>query len=193
VLADGRVVVLSERLRALVDREGIVVEYDSPLAEAGGHGLEGLAVRALVDGSSRLAVLWEGGYPENARMQPQMHRLIGRAMRPLIVVHDLKKNQRLGLLRLAQASKVTEVRVPSPSGEEPDAQRFRAPDLVWATWSKEHGVENGFIVLISSVNAIGTPEYLYHWLLRFTLDGEPVGEPLDLDALAPPELQRVNW
>ncbi|MCP5119133.1 MAG: hypothetical protein GY953_50675, partial [bacterium] len=62
VLADGRLVLLSERLRSIVGEDGMVAEYDYPLAEVGRRGLEGLAVRSLPDGSSRIAALWEGGY-----------------------------------------------------------------------------------------------------------------------------------
>src|SRR5262245_46936237 len=44
VLADGRIVLLSERLRSLVDEHGVVMEYDDPLTEIGERGLEGLAI-----------------------------------------------------------------------------------------------------------------------------------------------------
>ncbi|MBZ0267263.1 hypothetical protein K8I85_03845, partial [bacterium] len=63
VLADGRIVALSEDLAAIVDENGIVARYDDRMRELGGRGTEGLAVRALPDGSSRVAVCWEGGYP----------------------------------------------------------------------------------------------------------------------------------
>jgi len=193
VLADGRVVVLSERLRALLDSQGVVVEYDPLLAEVGRRGLEGLAVQHLPGGSSRIAVLWEGGYPEYGDLHPQLRNSAGHsALRPLVLVHDLKKDQRLRGLRLTDAANVVELHVPLPAGQEPEAQRFRAPDLVWASWMGRRGQEIGFIVLISSLNSSGLREYRYHWLLRFTLAGEPVGEPLDLDRLAP-ELKGVNW
>jgi hypothetical protein len=187
-------VVLSERLRALIDNKGIVVEYDSPLGEVGKRGLEGLAVQPLPDGGSRIAVLWEGGYPEYDEVQTQLRLSIGRmAMRPLVLVHDVKRNQIVGRLRSIHASRLVELRVPLPEGQEPAAQRFRAPDLAWAEWEIECGWTSGFIVLISSLNSAGNREYRHHWLLRFDLEGEPVGEPLDLDALVPAALKGANW
>ena len=61
VLADGRIVVLSERLRSIIGTQGVIAEYDYPLTEIGRRGLEGLAVKPLPGGASRIAVLWEGG------------------------------------------------------------------------------------------------------------------------------------
>jgi hypothetical protein len=82
------------------------------------------------------------------------------------------------------------LRVPHPEGEEPAAQRFRVPDLVW----HRQGDAWGFIALLSSENAEGAKHYAYHWLLRFDAEGAPVGDPLDLDALVPdPSLRRRNW
>src|SRR5437763_604812 len=40
VLADGRVVALSERLRSLIGDKGLVLQYDDPLSELGERGLE---------------------------------------------------------------------------------------------------------------------------------------------------------
>ncbi len=57
VLADGRVVVISERLRSMVSKDGVVVGYDDPFAEFGERGLEGLAVRKVDDKTSKVAVL----------------------------------------------------------------------------------------------------------------------------------------
>jgi hypothetical protein len=57
VLADDRVVVLSERLRALIGMEGVIAEYGTPLTEFGNRGLEGVAVRRLSNGISKVAVL----------------------------------------------------------------------------------------------------------------------------------------
>jgi hypothetical protein len=52
VLADGRIVVLSERLRALFSADGVLTDYDAALSEFGKRGLEGLAVRRLSDDCS---------------------------------------------------------------------------------------------------------------------------------------------
>jgi len=57
VLADRRVVALSERLRSLIGGSGLVVQYDDPLSELGERGLEGLGVRAGHNGFSEVAVL----------------------------------------------------------------------------------------------------------------------------------------
>jgi hypothetical protein len=93
-LADGRVVALSERLRALVDDQGIVAEYGGPLTEFGNRGLEGLAVRPLPNGDSKVAVLWEGGYPEYYLVPDQLKAVVGRLpLRPVIWVHDLPHGQ----------------------------------------------------------------------------------------------------
>lgn len=140
VLADGRVVVLSERLRALVEAEGLVVEYGSPLTEFGNRGLEGVAVLPGEDGSSRVAVLWEGGYPEYEQMPRQLRAGVGRpSLRPIIWIHTVArgksglqvKDSHTGL----QGVHTIELQVPVPDGiEPPDGQRFRAPDLVWHRW-----------------------------------------------------------
>lgn len=194
VLADGRVVVLSERLRALLGRTGVVAQYEHPLAEFGGRGLEGVAVKRLPNGSSRVAVVWEGGYPEYHRVNPQLQAGSGRrALRPIILVHDLTRGQSGFLVRMAEARRLIELEVPVPEGAEPEAQRFRAPDLVWCKWAGDGREEEGFIVLLSSQTGTDAPQFHHHWLQRFSWDGKPVGEPLDLDAVAPPDLKGVNW
>ncbi len=194
VLADGRVAALSERLRALVGEDGLIAEYQPQLAEFGNRGLEGLAVECHADGSSRVAVLWEGGYPEYEQVPIALHEAAGRvAMSPIILVHDLRRGESGIKVLMLDALNVIELRVPIPPGAPPGAQRFRAPDLVWCDWSSDEGEQRGFIVLLSSQNSAGKREYLYHWLQRFTLDGEPVGEPVDLDLLVPRELKGLNW
>jgi hypothetical protein len=193
VLADERVVVLSERLHALIGEEGVIVDYDSPLTEIGNRGLEGLAIRHLEDKSSYVAVLWEGGYPVREDMPLRLPKCIGRhATRPVIFIHLLGANERLGWLKKDQGCGIVDLEVPQPSGQEPDAQRFRAPDLVWHKLGEK---EWGFIVLLSSQNSpeSGKPEYLYKWLQQFTIGGKPVGEPLDIDSRAPEELKGANW
>lgn len=194
-LADGRMVVLSERLRGLADDQGLVVEYDYPLTEYGRRGLEGLAVRALPDGSSRVAVLWEGGYPDLGSLNPQLEtRTGGRPLSPIVFIHDIAPGARPGRVRWSEGVGYALLQVPILEGEEPEAQRFRAPDLVWYRLGGDGGEpEWGFLVLMSSQNRVEHPEYAHHWLQRFRVDGTPVGEPLDLADFVPPHLAHANW
>jgi len=188
LLADGRVVILSERLRALFSAEGIVAEYASSFAEFGGRGLEGLAIRPLAEQRSQVAVLSEGGYPDYERVPAQLRQAVGRKpLRPVIQIHRLLPRDHA--IRI-EATHLVELDVPLPAGRPPRAQRFRAPDLVW-----HRGPDGklGFIVLLTSLNSEGKRQYLYHWLQRFALDGSRVGEPLDLNQVAPPKLKGANW
>ncbi len=188
VLGDGRVVVLSERLRALFGPDGVVASYDAPLAEFGKRGLEGLAVRPMPDGTSRVAVLWEGGYPDYEGVPAQLRRKVGRqAMRPIVLIHTLRPGDVDILIR---SSNFIELRAPRPKGRAPGGQRFRAPDLVW---HREANGTWGFIVLMSSFNSKGERKYQYHWLQRFTRSGKPIGPPIDIDLIAPPEWNGTNW
>ena len=190
VLADGRIVALSERLRSLVDDGGIVAEYDSLFSEVGKRGLEGLAIRPLAKQASRIAVMWEGGYPETSSLPARLRAVRApQPLLPLVLVHDLAAHGRAGRLKLANAVSTVELDVPHLPGEEPAAQRFRAPDLVWTRL----GEAWGFLVLITSQNAGPNPTYQYHWLQRFTLDGKRYGEPLDLAKLAPAAHAAANW
>ncbi len=187
VMADGRVALLSERLRSLVSDSGIIAEYDSELAEMGKRGLEGLAIRPLPGGASRVAVVWEGGYPDFGRLPRRAGA--GNAWLPLIVVHDVPRNGHVGRVRLKDAIASIELSVPRPAGEEPAAQRFRAPDLVWTKLRSDWG----FIVLLSSQNGLAQPTFTYKWLQRFDMEGRPFGQPLDLANLFPAALAGVNW
>ena len=193
-LADGRLVFLSERLRSLVGEEGPIAEYDSLLGEFANRGLEGVAVRPLPGGVSHIAVVWEGGYPDYASVPLSMRDIMGRrAMRPLVVVHDLNSGVRGVELKARDAKLAVELEVPKPSGEEPTAQRFRAPDLVW-TRSPGGSVDDWiFLVLIVSQDSVERPQYLYHWLQRFDLSGKPVGAPLDLAQFLPEDISHANW
>jgi len=191
ILADKRIALLSERLRSLVTREGIVVEYDSQLSEVAKRGLEGLAIRPLETGDSMVAVLWEGGYPE----PPAIPKLIRRpgaaaASLPIVVVHPVPKNARVGRLRWGSGMTVIELQVPTPEGAEPHAQRFRAPDLAWYKLPEQRW---GLLVLLSSQNGVSNPEFRHRWLMRFDDSGRPIGEPLDLAPYLPEELRLANW
>ena len=194
-LADGRMVVLSERLRGLADDQGLVVEYDYPLTEYGRRGLEGLAVRALPGRVSRVAVLWEGGYPDLGSLNPELEaREGGRPLSPIVFIHDIAPGARPGRVRWEEGVWHARLQVPILEGEEPEVQRFRAPDLVWYRFPDGEGEEQwGFLVLISSQNRVRPLKYLHHWLLRFRADGTAVGEPLDLSDYVPPALAGANW
>lgn len=197
VLADGRVAVLSERLRALVGAQGIIAEYGTPLTEFGNRGLEGVAVLPDTPGSSRVAVLWEGGYPEYDAMPQELRHIIGRhPLRPVIWVHTIARGEAKLHVWSSQVQRI-ELQVPVPDHTDPpNGQRFRAPDLVWHRWKSQSEEELGFIVLLNSENSPVNrkPDYRqYHWLQRFTLDGTPYGEPLDLKTLLPEDLRDRNW
>jgi hypothetical protein len=194
ILADGRIAVLSEQLRCLVarervesDRYTVIAEYGRTLSEFGNLGLEGLAVERLDDGSSKVAVLWEGGYPIIGAVNPQLREKVGRGpLKPIVAIHPIEAP---GTVE-AEESPHTYITldVPLPDGEAPDAQRFRGSDLVWHRWrdpEAEDGVMDGFIVLLTSSNSSpegsDTPRrYLFKLLQRFDLEGRPVGDPLDL-------------
>jgi len=190
LMNDGRVALLSERLRSLVSDGGVIAEYDSELAETGKRGLEGVAIRALEDGASQVAVLWEGGYPDFGMIAPARQRSV---FKPLVVVHNVPRDAKVGRVRLKDAPRTVELDVPRPAGDEPQAQRFRAPDLRWYP-VREGGVTRwGFIVLLSSQNGLARPEFQYKWLQRFDADGRRVGEPLDLGRYLPKNLMSANW
>ena len=188
VLNDGRVVVLSERLRMLLCSTGVVAMYGAPFSEFGKRGLEGVAVRAGPRRSSLVAVLWEGGYPEYVHLPAALQRSAGRtALKPLVLVHTVESDRK-GIL--VPTDDAFQLDVPLPPGEEPRAQRFRAPDLVW---HRAPDREWEFIVLLSSANSAGNRKYEHHWLQRFSTEGERLGAPLDLDKIAPPNMRGTNW
>jgi len=187
-------VFLSERLRSLFGEDGLIAEYDSLLGEFANRGLEGVAVRPMPGGVSRIAVVWEGGYPDFDSVPWSLRSTAGRqAMRPLVVVHDLNSGVRGVSLKMRDAQLAVELAVPKPAGEEPEAQRFRAPDLIW-TRSPEGAADDWiFLVLIVSQDSVEQPHYLYHWLQRFDLQGNPVGEALDLAQFLPKDIGHANW
>jgi hypothetical protein len=212
LLADGRIVVLSERLRSILDDQGIVAQYDDPFAELAERGLEGLAVRPIDQNRSRVAVLWEGGYLDESELPGQLRDLAGRALNPSVFVHDLDLGAKRVKARVKNASTIVELLAPSPeagpSGAGVPPLRFRAPDLVWHKWTRFSGMrEWGFIVLLNSetppYKPPGTSEepkkqYGPRWLQRFNMTGEPVGSALDLDTtlqevLKTDELVDANW
>lgn len=188
VLADGRIVALSERLRALLSESGIVFQYDDPLSEVGERGLEGLAVRKHSSGSSEVAVLWEGGYVEDAEVQRQVRgRLLDAPFLPVVFTHLIEANQRGMKIKVETDDELVELKVPVPDSAS-DGYRFRAPDLVWHKWRTNEGVDvDGFIVLLNSQLRSPQPNKPMFgpcWLQRFDRQGNAVGSRLDLGAVA---------
>ena len=167
VLANGQVVVLSEATMRLLSRNGVVARYPFALSQMGGRGLEGLAVHA----NGRVAALWEGGYMSRAYLPTRYEgagNLLDRPIKPVICSHDAPDSP--AALVCEDGQGVTVLQVP----DTPDSsQSFRAPDLVWATDGES------FIVLLSSLNG-ATNEFRYKWLQKFTVSGEPLGEPINL-------------
>jgi hypothetical protein len=184
VLANERIVALSERLRSLIGESGLVSQYDDPLSELGERGLEGLAVRPGLDGVSEVVVLWEGGWIKDEEVQAQVRRRLGDPLLPIVVTHEIKPSQAGVKLIIENDLELVELKVPQ-ADQEKDGWRFRAPDLVWHEWRGGSGErEFGFIVLVNSQTGRKLPgkeEYGPVWLQRFDRVGNPVGSPLNLD------------
>jgi hypothetical protein len=201
VLADGRVVALSERLRSLIGANGVVVQYDDPLSEFGERGLEGVAVRPSGDGSSEIAVLWEGGWVEDSEVQARFRPWLTEPLRPAILVHQLSRNDAAMKVVIEKDADLIELDVPEPD-HDAAGWRFRAPDLVWHEWRDERGnTVTGFIVLLNSQTprkVSGKSKYGPRWLQRFDRDGHSVGKPIDIDAearriLGKDDVTDANW
>lgn len=209
VLGDGRVVVLSERFPALFDEQGIVVAYGRSFVSLGGRGPEGVAILSQEDGSSRVAILWEGGYPEKELLPPELRQNALPALHPRVLLHRLPRDARDFTLAPTDVEAEVELQVPVPAGQEPYVQRFRAPDLVWHRLSIGDKEEWGWIVLLSSGWAEPPPpgseeectktekgqplRWCHRILQRFATDGRPVGEPFDLDDVLPEAIRTANW
>jgi hypothetical protein len=211
VLADGRVVVLSERLPGLFDEKGLVVQYPQRLMSFGGRGPEGVAVLPADDGSSRVAILWEGGYPEPAFIPPQLKadECVRHALHPRVFVHRLPRGAANYKLTKDDVEEEVELAPFLPPGKEPFAQRYRAPDLVWRELDVDGKKQWGWIVLLSSgwgekpqpgsveecrKTEHGEPlRWCGRFLQRFTMDGKPFGDAFDLDEILPNSVRSANW
>jgi hypothetical protein len=192
-LADGRLAVISERTRTLIGEDDTLVEYDHPFSEFAKRGMEGVTARPIADQGSRVAVVWEGGYPDYPSVPVPLRSWIGRrAIAPFVLIHDLKRNAQNARIRLPDAVAAFEVLVPLPPGREPLAQRFRISDLAWTRLGAT-GDEWGLIVLMSSQNSTENVAYQYHWLHRINLKGRLVGRPIDIDAIATGASRGANW
>jgi hypothetical protein len=200
ILADGRIVAISEDLTAMIGllpggngRCGLIARYMPSLSEFGNLGLEGLAVQPAPHGASQIAVLWEGGYPAIRYMPHELVPLARRhAFHPLVVMHTLPADSIAGWV--ARPDSMITLNVPTPRGSEPDAMRYRASDLVWHTWHENGEPVEGFIAIIAAYNSPvdSSPAYNTGELLRFKLNGDPVGTPLDLHAEAARSLNDLS-
>ncbi|MBL8299241.1 MAG: hypothetical protein JNN30_12960 [Rhodanobacteraceae bacterium] len=172
---DGTWAVVSERSRGLALSSGQYVEYPPSMAEIGGVGLEGLSISA----DNVVAGLWEGGFPDMSKLPPDQARSKNVAYAPQLCVHRLPKET--GVMVCEGGVTLLDV----PAAPESD-QVFRAPDLVWEN-------AKSLIVLLSSTNSTHT-KFRFKWLQRFSLQGVPTGEPLNLcdKGVLPIELRRTN-
>ncbi len=200
ILADGRVVVLSEDLTSLAGPPtssaasyGLIARYPPTLNEFGNKGLEGLAVVPAANGASRTAILWEGGYPDLYLTPPQLAPLVGRTpLKPIILVHTIPADSSVDWVH--DPDTVITLQVPEPEGKPPDAMRYRASDLVWHAWHEADSLIEGFIVLIAPANSPvnSSPTYGPTEALRFTMDGRPFGESINVQQTAVASLQALS-
>jgi hypothetical protein len=194
VLADGRVVLLSEDFATLIGIDGVVVQYDARLRELANRGLEGVGVRGLADGDSRVAVVWEGGLPSSNRLSSEVE---AGCVDPIVLFHDVRAGESDLRVLLADADEegggplqVRYCRLAVGQIPQADGLCLRAPDLVWN--EGEAGAE--LIVLLSSERSSLGDRYDAQWLQRFRVDGTPIGEPFDLKGQLPDGLDgAVNW
>ncbi len=222
VLSDGRVAVLSEDLHALfgpatlgAKRCGIIALFGQEVTEFGNRGVEGVATLSLPNGLSRIAVVWEGGYPVFTSLPSQIQHSLGHSpLEPILVIMEIPRNgsaltandsTEYRLLRtpggtgagngdsdpqLIQAE-LPKSRQPADESVPPFAQRFRVPDLVWHIQTNDATTDTGLIVLLTSENAplrgSGVKREFKHKLLqRYNVSGRPVGEAIDINSLVKP-------
>lgn len=175
---EGQVVVLSEQLNALVsvNTGELIVQFPSKLSPIANRGLEGLAIKSTPekDGKYQVAVVWEGGYPWMDKLPPKYSAIERKHNDPYFAVFDIDPAVKYDLT-LDDATSRGLLVTPKDLDklDEPDAQRFRASDLVW--------YKDGFIVLLVSENSpLSFPisfddlKFLHQKLVRFDIKGNPV-------------------
>jgi len=195
---DGDVLVLSEDLRLVVDLRGARYRYADRFAEIGNRGMEGLALRAGADGAVLAAALFEGGPLKLSELPPELEGALADAvLDPVLILHELPPPGSFRAQARDDGARVVPLRIGLLAGPQASDQRFRAADLVWHRFADG---TDGVISLLGSgpVNRPGaSKEYAHAWLQRFSLDGVPIGEPLDLRAmcrdLEREDLARANW
>ncbi|MBK7092487.1 MAG: hypothetical protein IPH59_12335 [bacterium] len=228
VLGDGRIAVLSEDLHSLFSATkvggknwGVLAQFNQTVTEFGNRGLEGAAAFPLPSGASKVAVVWEGGYPAMTSLPEQIQNSLGHSpLQPILIVFDVPRNvtglfvddstsyRVLQTPKLKDAGNKDSAPIPldselpksieiSPQNAPPFAQRYRAPDLVWHFWQEDDVVDTGLIVLLSSENAplrgSGTKrEYKFKDLQRYNLQGKPVGSSIEINALVKPIFESIT-
>lgn len=227
VLADGRVAVLSEDLHALYSTTtiggkawGVLAQFNQTVTEFGNRGVEGVAALGMASGATRIAAVWEGGYPLVSSLPEQIQHALGHnPLLPILIIADIPRNAMelfvndstsyriLQTPKIRDAGKVETAPIltdselpkaaePAPQTAPPFAQRFRAPDLVWHTWLRDKEIDTGLIVLLSSENAPlrgsgATREYKYKELQRYDQQGKPFGNSIEINALVKPLFESV--
>ncbi|MEM8686886.1 MAG: hypothetical protein AAGF81_06140 [Pseudomonadota bacterium] len=206
ILADKRVVLLSEELSLLLDMNGnIVVDYDGPFASFGNRGLEGVDVRPDATGqgealASRIAVVWEGGNPQRKKLLWGLQGLAEKKgeLRPVVLTHTLKAGQtglsvKAGMkkqkdgkpghenFRKELKAELFELDVPQPPDHVDQGRVYRVPALVWKKLKVGAETQWGFIALLSVYKkSQNIDEKRLH---KFKANGKRCGKPLKLDAL----------
>lgn len=188
ILADGRVAVLSELLHSLIakpdtdsKRYTIVAYYNKSFTEFGNRGLEGIAIKREKKDKSKIAVLWEGGYPVSNLIPDELQGCAARkALKPRIVIHEIKSNKKAK--KSKQQSFTLDVPVPD---DDPFGQRYRGSALVWFNGADSNEGNDCLIVLLQSENSPGDDKdsrtsFKHKVLQRFDLEGKPFGEPFNI-------------
>lgn len=182
VVIDGDVLILSEDLHQVLDRNGPRYTYAARYGEVGNRGMEGLAVRTGAQGTLRAAALWEGGYLRLRDLPPELRPLLAEVpLAPEVVLHVMPPagssvEQKHDESARSFALLVGEIEGGPPL---PDPERYRGSDLVW-----NQGPDGNFelIVLLSSLSPYGRGERTFTNVIlqRFDLQGHPRGAPFDV-------------
>jgi hypothetical protein len=187
VLADGRLVLLSEALSSIVDEDGYVLTCQAQMTMIGNRGLEGLAARPIGLGHSLLAMCWEGGHLKKSDMPKQME-LKNYVLDPVIWIYDLPADA--SSLYVKEKHLQESVTLAVPQLEED--LFFRASDLVW---NKDSQGDWGFIVLLTGhrpkadkVKFAGVS-----LLQRYNLEGVAIGDPIKLNEVLETKYQTLRW
>ena len=171
VMADGRIVAISEDRCELYSKDGIVARYPASFIETGNRGLEGLAIREGNSGSSVIAVLWEGGFPI-AKLLEDRHKHLNSISMPIVVfLHTLAKDA----VDLNPEGKLIVLDNPLPPGVKSNEERFRAPGIVWHRFETGGEEQWGLIVLMRSLNAESS-KFSYHYLHLYDLEGNVIAK-----------------
>lgn len=202
ILADGRVVVLSELMHSLIGKPGIdsnqysmIAYYNKSYTEFGNRGLEGLAIKSDDNNNSKLAVLWEGGYPVNTIVPDELYEYSSHnALKPRVIIHKIENNDIAGYV-YKDSHKFT-LDVPIPDNIK-SGQRYRGSALVWYQIANAGQLQECLIVLLQSENSPDAnssirTSYKHKILQRFNLDGNPLGEPININDYAKAAFEKLD-